>query len=71
MYRLRRSSVLLFRLSVGGVKLCEEKRKLEVDVAIRGVQAREKAAEEQLKRLPEHHQQLLQVRPFNRLASFL
>lgn len=43
-------------------KLCKRKQELEVDVAIRGAEAREKAAEEQLKRLPEHHEQLLQVR---------
>lgn len=43
------------------MQLCERKRELEVSAAIREAEAREKATEEQLKRLPEHQQQLLQV----------
>ncbi|CBN80205.1 hypothetical protein Esi_0131_0010 [Ectocarpus siliculosus] len=42
-------------------ELCERKRELEVDAATRAAEARERAAEEQLKRLPEHQQQLLQA----------
>lgn len=43
------------------MKLCERKRELEVDAANRGAEARERAAEEQLKHLPEHQRQLIQV----------
>lgn len=44
------------------MKLCERKRVLEVDAATRGAQALERAVEEQLKHVPEHQQQLIQVR---------
>lgn len=50
-----------FPLHLDGAKLCERKRELEVEAANRAAEARERAAEEQLKRLPEHQQQLLQV----------
>ncbi|CAB1101909.1 unnamed protein product [Ectocarpus sp. CCAP 1310/34] len=52
---------LAFRLPLDGAKLCERKRELEVDAATRVAEARERAAEEQMKRLPEHQQQLLQA----------
>lgn len=44
------------------MKLCERKRELEVEAATRGAQALERAVEEQLKHVPEHQQQLIQVR---------
>eukprot|EP00752_Nemacystus_decipiens_P007499 g6700.t1 len=43
------------------VKLCERQREVEVNAATRGAEARERAAEEQLNRLPEHQRQLLQA----------
>lgn len=46
---------------LGVAKLCEKKRELEVGAATREAASRERAVEEQLKRLPEHQQQLLQV----------
>lgn len=54
--------VLRFFPAVHATQLCERKRELEVSAAVRGAEAREKAAEDRLKRLPEHQQQLLQVR---------
>eukprot|EP00903_Cladosiphon_okamuranus_P006170 g6067.t1 len=56
-----RRAVAAARDAQDKIELCERKRELEVSAAIREAEAREKAAEEQLKRLPEHQQQLVQA----------
>ncbi|CAN0453598.1 unnamed protein product, partial [Ectocarpus sp. 12 AP-2014] len=57
----RRKASVAVRDAAEKMELCERKRELEVDAATRAAEARERAAEEQLKRLPEHQQQLLQA----------
>ncbi|CAM9279798.1 unnamed protein product [Ectocarpus sp. 6 AP-2014] len=57
----KRKASVAVRDAAEKMELCERKRELEVDAATRAAEARERAAEEQLKRLPEHQQQLLQA----------